>query len=84
MGPEGSLEQHIKALAVGNVEAAFKFLASYAQKGNDELRTYKEQLESPLFRPLLSHISVQVCCSCAASGCSCSCVTSLYVVCLVD
>lgn len=62
MGPEGSLEQHIKALAIGNVEAAFKFFASYAHEGNDALRTYQEQLESPLFRPLLSHISVQVRC----------------------
>lgn len=60
MGPEGSLAQHVNALKAGDVEAAFKFIASSVHEGTDTFSTYKDQLDSPLFRPLLSHISSQV------------------------
>lgn len=59
MGPEGSLQQHLDALSDGDVTASFKFVAPCVYSGEHPLQSYMEQLNSPLFRPLMSHISAQ-------------------------
>eukprot|EP00892_Ulva_mutabilis_P009976 jgi/Ulvmu1/7350/UM036_0010.1 len=77
MGPEGSLRQHMAALAAGDIPASFKFMAACVHGGEGSLQSYREQLESPLFRPLLSHISASVVSSRHASPCRMSSIVKI-------
>jgi hypothetical protein len=63
MGPEATMHCYLEALQRGDIEAAFSFVSRSEHKGPRALQRYAARLESPLFRPLVSHISSKVCCS---------------------
>lgn len=61
MGPEGTINCWLSALQQGDIAAAFKFVTRKEHDGERPLQRYTTQLESPLFRPLISHLSSKVC-----------------------
>lgn len=52
---------YLSALQQGNIASAFKFASHKERQGERALQRYTAQLESPLFRPLINHLSTKVC-----------------------
>lgn len=65
MGPEGTMNCYLSALQQGDIASAFKFVSRTEHHRERALQRYTAQLESPLFRPLISHLSSKVCYFCS-------------------